>query len=254
MRSPLKDRYHLVERLSSTDRGSLYLVEDQASGTCRILKELVPAACLDDNDLAARHRQLNAALPMVTAVQHPNLARIHDHFYQDRRTYVVMEHVWGDPLDQVLRSVTVTTHQVLEWAAQVCRALHALHDRPRPYIFTALEPGHVMVTREGHIKLVGFGLSRFYAAEQPQLGLADEYLDLANLLSEMGTGVAGLATFPSWEELVSELRSGRPAHDLAELARRLAGLEPEPNKMLRRERAAPWIRLTRNLWAGLRTS
>lgn len=239
----LKERYHIVERLST----NLYLVEDQESGTCRVLKELVPADCLDDNDLASRHRELNSALPMITALQHPNLARIYDHFYRDRRIYVVMEYVWGKSLDRLLAGEAVTRLEAADLATQVCRALHALHDRPRPFFFGSLEPAHVMVTREGDVKLVSFGLSRFFASHLPPLGLAEEYRDLANLLEAL-PGCSG------WEDLIGELRSGRPRYNFAELAHLLSATEPEPKKDRRRERPALWLRFTRNLWAGLRTS
>lgn len=241
MPTPL-DQFQILEYL----RPTVSLVQDLQSGERRVVKELVPDPSLNEHDLARRQRMLNAALPVLGALTHPNLVSVRGHFYYDRNTLVVLEHVQGQSLLSLVPQAS--REEVVAWAAQVCRAIAALHDRPRPFILGKLEFSDLLVTAEGRVKLVNLGLSRYFAAPDPVLSVADDQRAFRLFFEELVGRHPGLSRWAPCEQLIGELRLGRFRSDFAELAVRLCALAPV------QERPAPqpsrWDRLAR-MAAGL---
>ncbi len=130
----------------------------------RALKELRPDARAGSPDEA---RQLFESEARILAqLSHPNLPEVSAFFQQGGRHYLVMEFVRGESLAARLEAAhaPLLEGQVLEWAVQICDALAYLHERPQPIIFRDLKPSNVMVTPEGIIKLVDFGIARVFEA------------------------------------------------------------------------------------------
>lgn len=75
-----------------------------------------------------------------------------------------MEFVPGDSLLAVARreGLPLPLPRVLDWARQICEVLDYLHNRPTPIIFRDLKPANVMLTPEGRVKLVDFGIARVF--------------------------------------------------------------------------------------------
>lgn len=188
----LQGRYVIRRRLHQSRVGSVYQAVDKLEGgrSCAI-KELTAVALLDPHDRQEAERRFFEEAAVWMNLRHPNLARVTDAFAQTRRVYLVMELVEGTSLRALLEDQwqVFSEETVLHWAGQICDALDYLHRQDPPLFFGDLTPDHVLVDRNGRVKLVDFGLTRLFwptrpdfqsyaAPEQRHHGQADPRSDL----------------------------------------------------------------------------
>ncbi len=100
----------------------------------------------------------------IAALNHPNICQLHD-IGED---YLVLEYVEGKPLSSPLPE-----GEAVRLAIQIAAALEAAHKKG--IIHRDLKPSNIMVTEEGSVKLLDFGLAKLYEqnAEGSQLPTAD---------------------------------------------------------------------------------
>ncbi|MBI3930139.1 MAG: hypothetical protein HY319_31675 [Armatimonadetes bacterium] len=170
-------RYVVLKTLSFGDEGGVYLVK-RNDGSRWVLKEIIPPKIDDEEKLERRSFRFREAMDALTNFDHPNLSKIVEHFSEGPRKYIVMERVEGITLGQ-LTEMGVNPHpeeQVMKWGLILCDALHYMHDRPQPFIFDVLEPSHIMITPEKNLKLINYGLDRFFIDdEDDEFGTGAEY-------------------------------------------------------------------------------
>lgn len=101
---------------------------------------------------------------MLALLNHPNLPQVTDYFTERGKHYIVMEFVEGETLEDYLdrRGPPVSEAEARGWAAQLCDVLGYLHRQQPPVIFRDLKPANVMLTPDGQLKLIDFGIARFY--------------------------------------------------------------------------------------------
>ena len=74
-----------------------------------------------------------------------------------------MEYIEGQTLEQLLeQNGPFPERRVLGWGRQLCDVLEYLHSQNPPIIFRDIKPGNIMLTHDGHIKLIDFGIARFF--------------------------------------------------------------------------------------------
>ncbi len=167
----LQGRYELIRKLGQGGMGAVYLAADRRLSTVRwAVKELSDeqnAAPLARQQAAESFRQ---EAEMLAALSHPNLPRVTDSFSEDGRSYLVMEFVPGETLQAYLQRVGLPRPpaEVLGWAEQLCEVLDYLHTQEPPVIFRDLKPANVMLTPEGPLKLIDFGIARHFKHGQSQ--------------------------------------------------------------------------------------
>ena len=81
-----------------------------------------------------------------------------------------MEYIHGRTLDHILtirHGRPLEEHLALSWALQICRAMHFLSvQKPHPIVFRDLKPSNIMIARDGRVKLIDFGIARFFKKEK----------------------------------------------------------------------------------------
>lgn len=193
----LNNRYQIKKVVAFSDDGGVYVARDlKVTDKNWIVKEIIPSERLDEQALAERKQYFLGAIESAMQFDHPGLARILDHFTESRREYVIMEQADGVTL-RSLCEMTVNPlpeKQVLGWGLQICDALGYCHNRPKPFIFSAISPNHVILTSDEKIKLINYGLDRFFSPDTPVSSLADSSADVPREFQRFGETLAFLLT------------------------------------------------------------
>ena len=175
----LNQRFLVVKLIKQGGMSAIYLVKDtQNSDQLMAAKEMSFSMLKDGlageeepysvDDYKTLFRQ---EYDILRQSDHPNLPRVVDSFEANGRPYFVMEFIDGKTLEQVLHDLPAGQYLpeqlVLTWAWQICDVLDYLHHCEPPIIYRDLKPGNLMVVNQtDHIKLIDFGIARFYKPHQ----------------------------------------------------------------------------------------
>ncbi len=160
----LKDRYLIVRKVGQGGMAAVYqAIDTQQPGAHWAIKEMSDAALsAKDREFAVQSFLTEANL--LRSLRHANLPVVVDVFAEGGKHYLVMEFVQGKSLQDLLRqrSAPFTEMEVLPWAIQLCEVLAYLHSRSPKIIFRDIKPSNIMLTLDGRIKLIDFGIARFF--------------------------------------------------------------------------------------------
>ena len=142
--------YRILSLLGSGGMGKVYLALDEKLGREVALKILPPR----EGDEGERLRQEARSL---AALNHPNIVTIHAVEEVDGQPFLVMERVIGTSLESRVRPGGLGKEEFFQIALPLCEAVAAAHDRG--ILHRDLKPGNVMITAEGRLKVLDFGLA-----------------------------------------------------------------------------------------------
>lgn len=159
--SVIARRYQLNRFLARGGMGAVFLCDDlEKPGAIWAIKEMLSAHPLE-NALVAETFRREAA--MLAGLRHPCLPAIVDSFIENDRSYLVMEYIPGDTLARrIEQQGPCSFHQALDWGEQLAEVLQYLHQQQPPVIFRDLKPENIMLSPQGRLKLVDFGLARHF--------------------------------------------------------------------------------------------
>lgn len=155
----LQQRYRVVRSLGRGGLGAVSLCDDlRLPGKQWAVKQMHnPEPSLQDKFRESFEREAAT----LSRIRHPNLPVIVDYFEQDGSLYLVMEYVEGENLaEYVRRRGHLAEREVFERGLVLVELLGYLHSQTPPIIFRDLKPENVMLTPDGVLKLVDFGLAR----------------------------------------------------------------------------------------------
>ena len=165
----LQGRYRVQRQLGGGGMGIVYLAEDtRLSGRYCAIKVMSPDQLApQDRNWAIQAFKQEAQL--LATLRHPGLAAVNDIFPENGDWYLVMEYVEGESLEDKLRRLPggrLSAQEALSITRQLCDVLEYLHGCSPPVIFRDLKPSNVMVTPNGQVKLIDFGIARFFKQGQ----------------------------------------------------------------------------------------
>ena len=150
--------YHIGELIGAGGMGEVYKARDTRLERDIALKVL-PASLTDDAERRARLvREARAA----SRLNHPNTVTIYDIGEQDGKVFVAMEYVPGKTLDSIIAHAGLPLADTLKYAIPIAAALTKAH--AAGIIHRDLKPGNLMITPEGEVKVLDFGLAKLVAA------------------------------------------------------------------------------------------
>jgi eukaryotic-like serine/threonine-protein kinase len=153
--------YEIPSRLGAGGMGEVYRARD-AKLDRDVAVKVLPASVANDADALARFEREAKA---VAALSHPNILAIHDFGRHEGVAYVVTELLDGDTLRGKLDAGPISQKQATDYGLQIARGLSAAHERG--IVHRDLKPENVFVTRDGHVKILDFGLAKRIEALKP---------------------------------------------------------------------------------------
>lgn len=155
-------RYQLRQHLGQGGMGVAYLAEDKARNNALcVLKQLtINDATPEEHDEAVRF--FKREVDILRRLSHPGIVRLFDDCVTENREYfLVMDYIPGNNLDEIIKSWgSFSSEATVEIAIQCCEILEYLHEHEPPIIYRDLKPSNLMLTPEGQIVFIDFGIAR----------------------------------------------------------------------------------------------
>ncbi|SDJ88369.1 serine/threonine protein kinase [Catalinimonas alkaloidigena] len=234
--------YRIVQPLGEGGMAMVYLAERADGQFAQRVALKILKRGIDTNNVL---RRFHYERQILASLQHPHIARLYDGgVTDDGRPYFVMEYVEGQPLEAYCRERNLPLRARLELLITVCRALHYAHQNL--VVHRDLKPMNLLVTHEGEVKLLDFGIAKLLREDRDQsLALTQEghfLMTPDHAAPEQITG-APITTATDLYQLgliLYRLLTGHPAYELkqlslSELEQAVVNREPlAPSRMVER--------------------
>jgi len=186
--------YRILEKIGEGGQGEVYRAHDERLDRDVALKVL-PVGTLADE--SARKRFRREAL-ILSKLNHPNIAIVHDFDTKDGIDFLVMEFISGVALNDLLAAGPRREQEVIQLGGQVAEALIEAHEQK--VVHCDLKPGNIRITSKGSTKVLDFGISRLLRSAS-ETTTTDSFIQTH--------GVAGTLPYMAPEQLRGEAVDGR---------------------------------------------
>ena len=150
-------RIKIIRQLAFGGLSAIYLAQINNLDLV-VVKEAVTPNQTDESKQSQAEEYLDREASLLMKIAHPNIARVLDHFVEEKRHYLVLEHINGQDLRQLVKqSGAVSSTVAISWAISICSMLKFLHEQQPPIIHRDLTPDNLIRTNQGEIVLIDFG-------------------------------------------------------------------------------------------------
>jgi serine/threonine protein kinase len=157
--------YRITGKLGSGGMGIVYEAEDVRLPR-KVALKFLPEESADDPDA---ERRFQREADTIAQLNHPNICTIYEIDRFQGRAFIAMECVEGINLKTYMSRNQLSTTAIVEIAMQIAAALSSAHDRG--IVHRDIKPGNIVVSSEGQVKVLDFGLARrFKTADTDELG------------------------------------------------------------------------------------
>ncbi|MEQ1884447.1 MAG: serine/threonine-protein kinase [Bryobacteraceae bacterium] len=146
--------YEVVKVIGAGGMGQVYQVRNTLSERVEAMK--VALSNLEGNQEALARFQRE--IKLQAALDHPNIAKLYTAMSYGNQLLMFMEFVTGDSLSKMAENGPLPVKSVIDWAMQALDALSYAHGKG--VVHRDIKPANIMVTHEGVVKLMDFGIAR----------------------------------------------------------------------------------------------
>jgi len=197
--------YQVLDQLGAGGMGEVYLARDLDLDRQVAIKFLPQRFATDPLRLKRFENEARAA----SSLNHPNIVTIHEIGQADGLPYIVMERVEGQSLRRLLRTRPLVTRRTIELAAQAAEGLAKAHEAG--IVHRDLKPENIMVTADGLVKILDFGLAKLREPElEPVEDSTPSEATTADNCGENGVGTGPGTILGTVGYMSPEQASGRP--------------------------------------------
>src|SRR6266545_3399972 len=228
--------YEILSPLGSGGMGEVYRARDTRLGREVAIKVLPDALDAAPQRVMRFEREARSA----SALNHPNIVTIYEIGACGSGHYIAMELVRGEPLRAILLEGPLPVRRLLQVGIQIAEGLAKAH--ASRIVHRDLKPENVMVTEEGHVKILDFGLAKLTQPDSsgngpPQALTATQEGAVVGTVGYMSPEQATGASVDyrsdqfSFGSILYEMATGSPAFQRASAPQTLAAViqdEPEP--------------------------
>src|SRR6266581_1105990 len=245
--------YEIQSPLGAGGMGEVYSATQNSLGRQVAIKVLASASALDPERLRRFEQEARAA----SALNHPNIISIYDVGRDGATSYIAMELVDGKTLRALLEAGPLGIKKALQIATQIADGLAKAH--AAGIVHRDLKPENVMVSRDGFVKILDFGLAKL-TAPQTEEQLSEVPTAMAGTRPGLVMGTVGYMSPEqasgktldfrsdqfSFGSILYELSTGKRAFQRGTTAETLTAIireEPEPVGTINPRAPAPlrWI-------------
>ncbi len=163
--------YNIIEKLGEGGMGVVYLAEDTNLDR-KVAIKFLPHHIAGNSD---ERKRFEIEAKAAAALNHPNIATIHAIEHTDDDVFIVMEYIEGKELREEVISGKLGIERAVDIAIQIAEGLNAAHKKD--IIHRDIKSANMMLTKEGQIKIMDFGLAKIRGSvqltkEQSTLGTA----------------------------------------------------------------------------------
>jgi serine/threonine-protein kinase len=187
--------FEVLDPLGAGGMGEVYLARDTRLDRRVAIKVLPQDVVADSARLARFEREAK----LLAAINHANIAAVYGLEDADGQSFIAMELVEGETLAERIRRGAVPLEEALGIARQIAAALDAAHEKG--IIHRDLKPANIMVTTDGTVKVLDFGLAKAYYDDAPARDASPEISASPTILAATGAGIIlGTAAYMSPEQ------------------------------------------------------
>ena len=154
--------YRIVSKIGAGGMGEVYLAQDTKLDR-KVALKILPADLAANQD---RMRRFVQEAKAAAALNHPNIAHIYEIGESDGTNFIAMEFVDGVTLSQKIHQEQSGLRKLLRCLQHVAEGLAKAH--AAGIVHRDLKPDNIMITRDGHAKILDFGLAKLIEPPQSQ--------------------------------------------------------------------------------------
>jgi Tol biopolymer transport system component len=194
--------YEIIAAIGAGGMGEVFRARDMKLGRDVAIKTLPEIAAGDPERMARFEREAQ----LLAALNHPHIAAIYGIEDSSTGKFLVLELVDGESLaERLARDGALPVGEALRIASQIIDALEAAHDKG--IIHRDLKPGNIMLTADGQVKVLDFGLARAMESEGPSSVSNSPTLSIAATQAGMILGTAAYMSPEQAKGRVADKRS-----------------------------------------------